>query len=107
MKMNMTERNARVFASDDFHCVYCDFDGSTFEGWRYLAVDHFIPKASGGTDDEENLVTACCDCDFMKGKFQFASIAEARAEIGKWIAQEREIFETSFSPKIVLVPAER
>jgi 5-methylcytosine-specific restriction endonuclease McrA len=100
--MDMTERNARVFARDTFHCVYCDFDGSTFVGWRYLAVDHFLPRAAGGTDDEKNLVTACCDCNFMKGKFRFATVAEARLQIGKWVAQERQIFEWDFVPKMIV-----
>ncbi len=43
----------------------------------------------------------------MKGSFKFDTIAEAQVEIGKWIAQERRIFETSFMPKMALVPAER
>ncbi len=101
------QRNARIFARNNFRCVYCDFDGSTFERWRYLAVDHFIPKSRGGTEDDANLVTACMDCNFMKGKFQFATVAEARVQIAKWIAGERQAFETSFAPNVALVPAER
>ncbi len=105
--IKIVERNARIFARDNFRCVYCDFDGSTFERWRYLGVDHFIPKSRGGTEDDANLMTACMDCNFMKGSFKFDTIAEAQVEIGKWIAQERRIFETSFMPKMALVPAER
>lgn len=94
----IVQRNARIFARDNFRCVYCDYDGSTFERWRYLAVDHFIPRALGGTDEDGNLVTACMDCNFMKGKVRFASIADARIEIAKWIAGERQAFERNFAP---------
>src|SRR5205823_4399297 len=48
-----------VFAKDGFRCVYCGFDGGSFDGWVFLAVDHFRPKSRGGTDDIANLVTAC------------------------------------------------
>jgi len=100
--IKIVERNARIFARDNFHCVYCDYDGSTFERWRYLAIDHFIPRASGGTEDDANLVTACMDCNFMKGSFRFATVAEARVQMGKWVAQERQIFERNFSPMAVV-----
>ena len=95
--IKIVERNARIFARDNFHCVYCDYDGSTFERWRCLAIDHFIPRASGGTEDDANLVTACMDCNFMKQRFRFATVAEARVQMGKWVAQERQIFERNFS----------
>ncbi len=43
----------------------------------------------------------------MKGKFRFKTIADARIDIAKWIAGERQAFETKFAPKMALVPAER
>jgi 5-methylcytosine-specific restriction endonuclease McrA len=33
-----------------------------------LEIDHRVPKAAGGTDDESNLVTSCRDCNRGKGK---------------------------------------
>jgi len=104
--MATIERDVRIFARDSFHCVYCDYDGSTFERWRYLAVDHFVPKSVGGTEDDGNLVTACIDCNVMKGKFQFPTVGHARAAIAAWVAQERHAFETFFAPKIAVVSAE-
>jgi 5-methylcytosine-specific restriction endonuclease McrA len=95
--MAATERSARIFARDGFHCVYCDYDGSAFERWRYLAVDHFIPKSAGGTEDDQNLVTACSDCNCMKSDKKFATVEEARIQIAKWIAGERQIFELSYA----------
>lgn len=32
-----------------------------------LHVDHIYPKAEGGTDETENLVTACSECNLGKG----------------------------------------
>lgn len=48
-----------VFKRDRFTCQYC--------GGRppavVLQIDHFIPVASGGTNDMENLVTSCQECN--------------------------------------------
>ena len=32
-----------------------------------LEIDHIIPTARGGTDEEENLWLACCMCNGFKG----------------------------------------
>lgn len=52
-----------VFKRDDFTCQYC--------GGRTPAVilecDHVVPRAEGGTDEFENLTTACWECNRGKG----------------------------------------
>jgi hypothetical protein len=64
--MDAVKRTAEtIFKRDGFRCVYRDFDGSTFDGWRFLAVDHVDPN---GSDDPSNLVTACCYCNLLKGE---------------------------------------
>jgi hypothetical protein len=52
-----------VFKRDSFTCSYCGRIPPTVT----LEVDHLIPCAEGGTDDPENLVTACWDCNRGKG----------------------------------------
>jgi hypothetical protein len=52
----------RVLARDNFRCVYC---GTTAEA-KELHIDHLYSQALGGTDDEDNLVTACADCNIGK-----------------------------------------
>lgn len=42
----------------NFTCQYCAYDGRAFPNWFQLTVDHVIPTGQGGTDDEENKVTA-------------------------------------------------
>lgn len=48
-----------VLKRDHFRCFYC--------GNPATAVDHLNPISRGGTDDKENLVAACSDCNGSKG----------------------------------------
>lgn len=47
----------QVFKRDRFTCQYCGKSGVELE------VDHIHPLASGGTNDLDNLITACKDCN--------------------------------------------
>ena len=47
----------QVFKRDRFTCQYCGRSGVELE------VDHIQPLASGGTNDLDNLITACKDCN--------------------------------------------
>ncbi|MDX9759503.1 MAG: HNH endonuclease [Bacteroidota bacterium] len=49
-----------ILRRDGHRCQYC---GTTAAP---LTVDHIIPKARGGTDSWENLVTACLACNNRK-----------------------------------------
>ena len=48
-----------VFKRDGFQCGYC---GKTPPEVS-LEVDHIEPKSRGGSDDINNLITACFDCN--------------------------------------------
>lgn len=48
-----------VFQRDKYTCQYCGRKPPEVE----LEVDHLIPVAEGGTDDFDNLVTSCRDCN--------------------------------------------
>lgn len=52
-----------VLARDNFTCQYCGAAGIGAE----LEVDHINPRAHGGKDNKENLITACFDCNRGKG----------------------------------------
>lgn len=52
----------RILARDGFKCRYCGAKASDV----HLRVDHFIAKADGGGNGEENLVTSCFDCNAGK-----------------------------------------
>jgi|GEM_PF-2258013 len=50
-----------VFERDNRTCVYCGSQSTP------LHCDHIHPKSKGGSDDLENLVTACQFCNISKG----------------------------------------
>jgi 5-methylcytosine-specific restriction endonuclease McrA len=52
-----------VFLRDEWHCQYC---GSKYRT-NDLTFDHVIPKSRGGRTSWTNIVTACRDCNILKG----------------------------------------
>ena len=48
-----------VFKRDGFQCAYCGQSPPSV----VLEVDHIEPISKGGTDDVNNLITACFDCN--------------------------------------------
>jgi hypothetical protein len=51
-----------IFARDEFTCRYCGRQSDKV----IMHIDHVIPVCEGGTNDPENLVTACADCNLGK-----------------------------------------
>lgn len=69
----------RIFNRDDFRCQYC---GKTaIEDHVKLHLDHIKPRADGGTDDIDNLVTACEKCNIGKMDIPLRHEAEFKARI--------------------------
>lgn len=54
-----------VFARDNFTCQYCGRRPD--EDAVVLHADHTVSVKDGGTNDIENLVTSCADCNLGKG----------------------------------------
>jgi hypothetical protein len=46
-------------------CAYCLVEDQYV--YAPMEIDHIIPQADGGTDDEENLCLACPSCNGFKG----------------------------------------
>lgn len=59
-----------VFKRDSFTCCYC---GRTTPE-VVLQIDHVVPVAEGGNDDEMNLVTACWECNSGKSAVPLSEI---------------------------------
>jgi 5-methylcytosine-specific restriction endonuclease McrA len=93
-------KDEEVFERDGFRCVYCGHDGSTFEGWAFLQVDHWKPRSKGGTDDLENLVTSCSSCNFMKSDREWPTVDAARAEMAGWRAGMLAYFKEHVRPRL-------
>ena len=53
----------RVLSRDHFRCQYCG--RSQAEG-AVLHLDHVVPFSKGGPTTEDNLITACMDCNLGK-----------------------------------------
>ena len=47
----------QVFKRDKFTCQYCGRSGVELE------ADHIVPKSKGGSNDIDNLITACKACN--------------------------------------------
>ena len=92
--MNARPSDEEVFVKNGFQCVYCGFDGRSFEGWKFLQVDHFKPRSLGGNYDQpDNLVTSCIICNQMKGAMVFSTLEEAKSHIRQWYKQMYEFWE--------------
>ena len=55
----------RILTRDGFRCRYCGRPGSA--PGVVLHVDHVVPRAAGGATTEDNLLTACDECNLGKG----------------------------------------
>lgn len=75
-----------VFKRDGFKCMYC---GAHPPG-VLLHVDHVKPLAEGGTDDEDNLVTACENCNLGKGAVSLSAVPTPLAEKAAQVAEREE-----------------
>lgn len=56
------ETRFAVLKRDGYRCRYCGRGADSVE----LHVDHIVPVASGGSDDQSNLAAACIDCNLGK-----------------------------------------
>jgi hypothetical protein len=62
-----------VFKRDGFICQYCGAHPPS----AILEVDHIHPVADGGSNDIDNLVTACFDCNRGKSDRQLSDIPQS------------------------------
>lgn len=74
-----------IFKRDGFTCHYC----GAHPPHAILHVDHIHPVAEGGTNDPDNLVTACSYCNLGKGATLLSKIPGSLHEKAL-VARERE-----------------
>jgi len=65
-----------VFKRDSFTCSYCGNKPPNVT----LEVDHIIPVSKNGTNDIDNLITSCFDCNRGKGKNELGCLPETTIE---------------------------
>ena len=88
-----------VFKRDGFTCVYCGEQPPKV----VLHCDHVHPVAEGGTNDIDNLVTACDVCNLGKGPRTLSSVP-LTVEQKAALLEEREAQINAFNE---LVAAKR
>lgn len=55
---NYRKKRKLILKRDNYICLYCGQNATT--------VDHIIPISKGGTDDDDNLASACTTCNYGK-----------------------------------------
>jgi hypothetical protein len=98
-RMPSGEATKKLFAKDGWRCRFCNcrvvpprvrtvmraalpgaIPWSETEGYHgaffamSASVDHVVPHSAGGTNDEENLVTACWSCQFGRGAWSLEEV---------------------------------
>ena len=63
------KKRFEVLKRDNFRCQYCGKTGKDVT----LEVDHIKPRSKWGTDDMENLITCCRECNMGKGNEEINS----------------------------------
>lgn len=85
--MSITKKiRFEVFKRDGFVCQYC----GKHPPETTLEIDHIQPKSKKGTDDINNLITSCFDCNRGKTNIELKRIPNSLQD-NKEILQEREL----------------
>lgn len=71
----------QILNRDNFKCQYCG--RNPIQHNVILHIDHIKPKADGGTDDLDNLVTACDKCNYSKSDRPLRHEAEFKKRLSK------------------------
>jgi hypothetical protein len=80
-----------IFHRDGFTCQYC---GRTPEQDEViLHVDHIISVKDGGTDDKQNLITSCRDCNLGKSAKSILKRNKSEQDIAQELEQTKERLE--------------
>ena len=75
-----------VFKRDKFECQYCGAHPPDV----VLEVDHIISVRDGGSDDIENLITACFGCNRGKGAEDLTVLPQSLADKAAEVAEREE-----------------
>lgn len=87
MRKQISKRTRfEIFKRDGFVCQYCGAHPPA----SVLHVDHIVPVAEGGGNDEDNLVTACDGCNLGKAAVPLSSVPKSMAEKAAEVAEREE-----------------
>lgn len=86
MKRKYLSKRVRfeVFKRDSFKCQYC---GAHPPG-ALLHIDHIHPVSDGGSNEMDNLLTACDECNLGKGAVSLSVVPMSLAEKAALVAEQ-------------------
>jgi len=61
-----------IIARDQFTCQYCGKQDKK----EFLVIDHIIPLIKNGTNEDENLITSCINCNSLKSDLDLKTFIE-------------------------------
>lgn len=67
------KRRLALYARDGWRCVYCQKRAK-------LTLDHLKPRSLGGSNKNQNLVTACHKCNSLRGNIPWWEFANSDAQ---------------------------
>jgi CRISPR/Cas system Type II protein with McrA/HNH and RuvC-like nuclease domain len=73
-----------IFKRDYFECQYCGSSPPSV----ILEIDHILPVSQKGTNDIDNLVTACFDCNRGKSNNLLTSIPQSVSDKAELMAEK-------------------
>jgi 5-methylcytosine-specific restriction endonuclease McrA len=77
------KKKQKIYLRDDFTCQYCGV--YCYDSWvndpKALTIDHGTPIVGGGSNQIDNLITSCRECNLTKSDKRFDSFEEARKYI--------------------------
>lgn len=84
-----------VFNRDKGICQYCGCNLlHSFSSYWSATVDHVISRASGGSDDESNLVLACPTCNGILSRSKnLQTLEERKGKVQKRIKEKYQDYE--------------
>lgn len=130
-RMPSSEATKALFARDGWRCRFCSCrvfspkarnamraalpgairwsEAEGFHGAFYAmmaSVDHVVPYSVGGTNEDENLVTACWSCQFGRSELLLEAVGlldpRARPPVkDSWDGLERLLPRSALSPAVV------
>lgn len=71
------EKRLAIYLRDGMACCYC---GAAVEDGAQLTLDHLTPHSQGGSNSQENIVTACLKCNSSRGARDWQEFAHAVAD---------------------------
>jgi len=85
-----TLTNEHLFLRDGYRCVYCGRHRREFGPRERLTRDHLVPRARGGEDIWQNVVTACSSCNHRKND-RLAHELGLTPKAAPWVPSRREL----------------